>query len=69
MPGPLVKKSNYVYSTRNDKMLVQPKYLSFNHGIYPFGYEEISLGDFLKPHFKEVNSVHDFKVALRTSQG
>ncbi len=32
-------KSNQVYSTRNDKMLVQPKCFNFSHGIYSFRYE------------------------------
>ena len=47
-------KSNQVYSTRNDKMLVQPKCFSFNHGIYSFRYEGARLWNSLDPHFKEV---------------
>ncbi len=37
------KKSNQIYSTRNN-MLVQPKYLSFNNGIHSFRYEERACG-------------------------
>ena len=45
-------KSNQAYSTRNDKMLVQPKCFRFNHGIYSFGYEGARLWDSLDPLFK-----------------
>ncbi len=58
-------KSNQVYSTRNDKMLVQPKCFSFNHGIYSFGYEGARLWNSLDPHLKEVDSLSNFKASLR----
>ena len=62
-------KSNQVYSTRNDKMLVQPKCFSFNHGIYSFRYEGARLWNSLDPHFKDVDSLSNFKVSLRKLQG
>ncbi len=63
-------KSNQVYSTRNDKMLVQPKCFSFSHhDIYSFRYERARLWNSFNPHFKEVDSLSNFKVSLRKWQG
>ncbi len=63
-------KSNQVYSTRYDKMLVQPKCFSFNHGIYSWGrYEGARLWNSLDQHFKEVDSLKDFNVSSRKWQG
>ncbi len=67
--GDIFTNSNQVYSTRNNKMLIQPKCFSFNHGIYSFRYQGARLWNSLNPHFKEVDSLSDFKVSLRKWQG
>ncbi len=64
----IFKKPNHVYSTKNN-MLVQPKCLRFNNGIHSFRYEGAKLLNLLDPRFNEVNSVTEFKVAIRTWHG
>ena len=61
----IFKEANHVYSTRNN-MLVQSKCLSFNNGIHSSSYEGSRLWNLLEPRFKEINSVNNFKVAMRT---